>query len=126
YFDGAVVAGASVGAERRQQDGSWTQVLFWGIPARELVVRGEYLYAAIQNRLIRLSADGGRRVYDPGYPLVNAVAVDEGGQVWMGSRVSGLLRLPPLGPETGGEVTVQPEQVVVPGGPFNSAIRAIA
>ncbi|MDX1420810.1 MAG: two-component regulator propeller domain-containing protein [Rubricoccaceae bacterium] len=127
FFDGAVYACAAAGAERRQADGTWSQVLFWGVAGRDLAVDGDYLYSVVQNRLIRLAAGGGRRVFDPGdYPLMTSVALGPDGQAWVGSEVGGLLRLPPLGPENGGEVRIEPEQVVVPDGPFNNAVRALA
>lgn len=127
-YDGAVHACAARGAERRAGEGDWRQELVTGSPAHDLLVDGDFLYVPAESRLIRLVAGtpGQTDYLLPGYGLLTSVALGPDGTAWVGDREGGLLNYPPLGPPTGGQVTLDPARVVVPEGPYNNAIRDIA
>src|SRR5690606_23146114 len=55
YHDGRVHACADPGAERREDDGRWVQMLFSGMPALDLVTDGGTLYVLTQFSLVRFA-----------------------------------------------------------------------
>jgi sugar lactone lactonase YvrE len=128
HYAGAVHACAERGAEQRQPDGTWEEVLLTGAPAFDLVVDDGSLYAPARSRVIRLTTGvtGTTDYLVTGYQLLNAFAFGPDGAAWVGDEEGGLLRLPPLGDPINGDVTLAPAQVVIPEGPHNNAIRDIA
>jgi ligand-binding sensor domain-containing protein len=123
-FEGRVHACSESGASAREPDGAWVPVFFSAVS--ELDAHGGALYGAAGFGLLRRLPGGATTSYTvSGYGQLVAVEVGPDGAVWVGDAQGGLLRLPPLGPETG-SVTVSPAQVVVPSGPFNNAIQELA
>lgn len=127
FYEARVHACAAPGAERRRDDGQWEQVLFSSAPAYDLLVRGDTLYAPVEGQVVRLVTGVGSRSFSaPPYGRLTTVAIGPDGGLWVGDQTGGLLDFPPLGPGAGGVVSVAPERVVVPDGPFNNAILDVA
>jgi hypothetical protein len=99
-YAGAVHACAAQGAQRRVGEGNWAPVFGTGVPARDLLVVGDHLYAPLQSQVFQLDAASGvqTRYRLPGYELMTSIAFGPDGAIWVGDHDRGILSFTPLTP----------------------------
>lgn len=119
YFDGSIYAGTDAGLAVRQADGTYADVGVTNRAVMSLHASDDRLLGVERFAVLAVEAGGAARLLTvPGYTAPVAIA-ETVGDVWVGDRQGGLLRVEvPAPPATAVSIV---QERVFPDGPFHNA-----